>query len=75
MQAQYMVGIYAEIVTMDQTIIERVRQLVAKQSIDDDGDAYLANLRLVLAQLDKVGERISFWNERVRVLVEGELRS
>jgi hypothetical protein len=70
-----MVGIYAEIVTMDQTIIERVRQLVAKQSIEDDRDAYLANLRLVLAQLEKVGERISFWNQRVHTLVEGELQA
>ena len=69
-----MVGIYAEIVAMDQTIIERVRQLIAGQSGDSDREAYLSNLRLVLAQLQRVGERLTFWNGRVRELVESELQ-
>jgi hypothetical protein len=73
-QASFMVGIYAEIVAMDQTIIERVRQLVVGQSRDDDKEAYLSNLRLVLGQLQRVGERLAFWNGRVRELVESELQ-
>jgi hypothetical protein len=73
-QAQFMIGIYAEIVAMDVTIIERVKQLVVKQSHGGDREAYLANLQVVLVQLNKVGERLTFWNDQVRTLVEGELR-
>lgn len=73
-QALFMVGIYAEIVTMDQTIIERVRQLLAQQSVGGDQEAYLSNMRLVLAQLQRVGERVDFWNGRVRDLVERQLK-
>ena len=69
-QAMFMVGIYAEIVAMDQTIIERVRQLLAQQSGDGDREAYLSNMQLVLDQLLRVGERVNFWNGRVRDLVE-----
>jgi hypothetical protein len=72
-QALFMVGIYAEIVTMDQTIIERVRQLLAQQAGDGDTEAYLTNMRLVLEQLQRVGERIDYWNGRVRDLVERQL--
>ena len=72
-QALFMVGIYAEIVTMDQTIIGRVQQLLAQQSGDGDREAYLNNMRLVLAQLLRVGERVDFWNGRVRDLVERQL--
>jgi hypothetical protein len=73
-QALFMVGIYAEIVTMDQTIIERVRQLLAEQSGAGDREAHLGNLRLVLAQLQTVGERVTFWNSRVRDLVESQFQ-
>ena len=69
-----MLGIYSEIVAMDQTIVERVRQLIAGQSDDGDREASMSNLRLVLVQLEKVGERIEFWNGRVRELVEHELQ-
>ena len=72
-QAQIMIGIYAEIVAMDQTIIERTRQLIVKQSDASDRETTLVNLRLVLAQLDQVGERIVYWNARVRELLVGRL--
>jgi L-lactate utilization protein LutC len=72
-QAQYMVAIYAEIVAMDQTIIERVRALVVRQSSAVDRETSVSNLRLVLVQLEKVGERIAFWNSRVHALVRDQL--
>jgi hypothetical protein len=70
-QAQYMIRIYAEILAMDDTILERVKQLVA--SDDGDREAKLANLRLLLAQLEKVGQRLAYWNARVRELLEDQL--
>lgn len=72
-QARYMIRIYAEIVAMDETIIERIRQLIVTQSDDGDRDRSLDNLRLLLAQLVKVGQRLDHWNARVRALVRGQL--
>jgi len=72
-QAQFMVAIYAEIVAMNQTILERIRQLVVRNPRNGDSTARLGNLRLVLVQLDRVGDRLAFWNGRVRALVESGL--
>lgn len=71
-QAQFMVGIYGEIVAMDLVILERVRNLILNGPDDNDG-AYRAHMRLVLGQLDKVSDRISYWSGELRDLVEAEL--
>jgi hypothetical protein len=68
-----MIGIYAEILTMDKVIMERIRQLIVRQSDNGDPGPDLTSLRLVLAQLEKVGQRIAYWNARLRRLVRGEL--
>lgn len=72
-QALYMVRLYTEILAMDETIIRRIRQLVAKQSIDGDHGASLDNMRLILAQLEKIGQRIAYWNARLRSLLKRQL--
>ena len=73
-QARFMVRIYSEILAMDETIMERIEQLMlGQQSGTGDSAATLGNMTLILAQLEKVGERIAFWNSRVRELVEGQL--
>jgi hypothetical protein len=72
-QAQYMIAIYAEILAMDKAIMERIRQLIVRQSDSGDPGPDLTSLRLVLAQLEKVGHRIAYWNARLRRLVRGEL--
>ncbi|HEY8840689.1 MAG TPA: hypothetical protein VIO80_08590 [Candidatus Dormibacteraeota bacterium] len=72
-QAQYMIGIYAEILAMDKAIMERIRRLIVRQSDNGDRESDLTNLRLILAQLEKVGQRIAYWNVRLRRLVRGEL--
>jgi hypothetical protein len=65
-----MVRLYAEIRAIDETVIKRIRQLVATQSDDSDREGSLNNMRLVLAQLDKVGRRIAFWNAQLQALLE-----
>jgi hypothetical protein len=73
-QAQYMMRIYSEILAMDDKILERVRQLVVSPN-GIDPEAKLANLRLILAQLEKVGERIAYWNTRAHQLLEDQLHN
>src|ERR1700693_391803 len=65
-QALYMVRMYAEILAMDEVIIKRIRQLATARSEDSDREDSLNNMRLVLAQLDKIGQRIAYWNARLR---------
>jgi hypothetical protein len=72
-QAQYMIRIYSEILAMDETIMERVRQLVVKESENGEREADLTNMRLILAQLEKIGRRIAYWNSRVRALLKEQL--
>ena len=74
-QAQNMIGIYAEILAMHETVMERVRHILVRQSGDGDHEADLTNLRLILAQMEKVGERIAFWNAGIRRLLEEQLES
>jgi hypothetical protein len=68
-----MVRLYAEILAMDETIIKRIRQLGGSQSAESDREGNQYNMTLVLAQLDKVGQRIAYWNARLRSLLKGQL--
>ena len=72
-QALYMVRLYTEILAMDETIINRIRQLVVTRSNDGDYEGGLDNMRLILAQLEKIGQRIAYWNARLRSLIKGQL--
>jgi hypothetical protein len=72
-QAQNMIGIYTEILAMHETVMERVRHILVRQSVDDDHEADLTNLRLILTQLEKLGERTAFWNDRLQTLVKSQL--
>ena len=72
-QALYMVRLYTEILAMDETIIHRIRQLTSKRAGDDDHAGSLDNMRLILAQLEKIGRRIAYWNARLRSLLKQQL--
>jgi hypothetical protein len=69
-QARRMIRIYTGVMTLDETILTRIRQLMTTQLGDTDREGTLTNLRLVLAQLEKVNHRIAFWNDRLGALVE-----
>ncbi len=72
-QVLYMVRLYAGILAMDETIIKRIRQLVGSQSDESDRELSQYNMTLVLAELEKVGQRIAYWNARLRSLLKGQL--
>ena len=41
-KAQYMIRMHAEILAMDESIVERIRQGMVRQSDDGDSEAYFA---------------------------------
>ena len=63
-QTQYMVDVYVEILAMDQIIIERVRKILINEAAGGDVEAHVSNLQLLLSQLERIGERIAYWNAR-----------
>jgi hypothetical protein len=73
--ALYIIRMYAEILAMQETVMKRIHELLKEPSDDRVREATLANMELVLVQLDKIGPRIAYWNAEVHRLVIKKLGS
>lgn len=58
-------GIYTEILTMEESVLERIRQLMAAQSRQARREVELTNVPVVVAQADRFRVRLGFWEARV----------
>jgi uncharacterized small protein (DUF1192 family) len=74
-QALYMIRMYAEILAMQETVMKRIHELVRQPSDERAREATLANMELLLVQLDKIGPRIAYWNAEVHRLLTQKLGS
>jgi hypothetical protein len=59
-------GIYTEILTMEEAVLERIRQLMAAQSRQARREVELTNVPVVVAQADRFRMRLGFWEASVR---------
>jgi hypothetical protein len=66
-QALFWRNIYAEILTMEESVLERIRQLMADQSPQARREVELTNVPVVAAQAERFRARLGFWEMRVRV--------
>jgi hypothetical protein len=57
--------IYSEIVTMEEGVLARVRELMADQSPEARLEAELSNVPVVVAQLARFKQRHSYWEKRL----------
>jgi hypothetical protein len=64
-QAVYWRKIYSEIVTMEEGVLERIRELMADQSPEARHEAELSNVPVVVAQLARFKQRHGYWEKRV----------
>jgi hypothetical protein len=64
-QALYWRKIYSEIVTMEEGVLARIRELMADQSPEARLEAELSNVPVVEAQLARFRQRHGYWDERV----------
>jgi hypothetical protein len=67
-QALYWRQIYREILAMEEKVMERIQDLMAKQSPQARREVELTNVPVVAAQAERFRQRLGFWTARVREL-------
>ena len=67
-QALYWRQIYAEILAMEEKVLARIRQLMARQSEAGRREVELTNVPVVVAQAEKFRQRLGYWEARIQQL-------
>jgi hypothetical protein len=66
-QALFWRNIYGEILAMEESVLERIEQLMADQSPQARREVELTNVPVVVAQAERFRARLGFWESRVAV--------
>ena len=74
-QALFWRGIYTEILEMEESVLARIRQLMAKQSPQARREVELTNVPVVVAQVERFRARRGIWESRVVAHESGSLTS
>jgi hypothetical protein len=64
-QALHWRQIYTEILGMEEKVLKRIRQLMAKQSDEARREVELTNVPVVVAQAERFRQRLGYWEARV----------
>jgi len=64
-QALYWRQIYTEILAMEEKVLLRIRQLMARQSDEGRREVELTNVPVVVAQAEKFRQRLGYWEARI----------
>ena len=67
-QALYWRQIYQEVLAMEVKVMERIQDLMTKQSPQARREVELTNVPVVAAQAERFRQRLGFWTARVREL-------
>jgi hypothetical protein len=67
-QARYWQQIYVEILAMEYQVMERIEDLMAKQSPRARHEVELTNVPVVAAHAERFRQRLGFWTARVSEL-------
>lgn len=67
-QAEFWRNIYAEILVMEEAVLERIQQLMADQSPQARREVELTNVPVVVAQAERFRSRLGFWESACRRL-------
>src|ERR1700689_1938869 len=60
-QAMFWRNIYTEILAMEESVLERIHQLMAEQSPQARQEVELTNVPVVVAQAERFRSRLGFW--------------
>jgi hypothetical protein len=63
--ALYWRQIYTEILTMEEKVLDRIRQLMNTQSAAVRREVELTNVPVVVAQAERFRQRLGYWDARV----------
>ena len=64
-QALYWRQIYSEILSMEEKVLVRIRQLMITQSDEGRREVELTNVPVVVAQAERFRRRLGYWEARV----------
>lgn len=64
-QALYWTNIYTEILAMEEKVLGRIEQLMARQSVEARREVELTNVPVVVAQAERFRQRLGYWKARV----------
>ena len=67
-QALYWRRIYTELLTMEEKVLDRIRQLMSAQSRAARHEVELTNVPVVVAQAERFRQRLGYWTARVAQL-------
>jgi hypothetical protein len=67
-QALYWRQTYREILAMEEKVMERIQDLMTKQSPQARREVELTNVPVVAAHAERFRQRLGFWAARVREL-------
>jgi hypothetical protein len=65
-QAMFWRNIYTEILAMEESVLERIHQLMAEQSPQARQEVELTNVPVVVAQAERFRSRLGFWETACR---------
>lgn len=64
-EALYWTQIYAEILVMEEAVLDRIQRLMKKQSSEARREVELTNVPVVVAQAERFRRRHGYWSARV----------
>ena len=64
-EAMYWTQIYAEILVMEEAVLDRIHKLMNKQSPEARREVELTNVPVVVAQAERFRRRHGYWSARV----------
>jgi hypothetical protein len=64
-QALFWRGIYSEILELEESVLARIRQLMAQQSPQARREVELTNVPVVVSQVERFRYRWGIWDSRV----------
>lgn len=67
-QALFWRQVYQEILTMEESVLVRIRELQARQSLVASLEVELTNVPVVVAEAERFRQRLGYWDARVSEL-------
>jgi hypothetical protein len=67
-QALYWRQIYREVLAMEEKVMKRIQDLMAKQSPQARREVELSNVTVLAAHAERFRQRLGFWTARVKEL-------
>lgn len=64
-QARHWSQVYREMLAMEEDLMERIQDLMTRQSPRTRQEVEITNVPVVTAQADRFRKRLGFWNARV----------